>query len=377
MRQSTVALLILLACTILAAWFFTTHEKVSRKEFTGYTGEARVNDFLAADLLLQELGIESDSRPSLTPSEWLPEFTDTLVVRLSPAFSVESERELLTDWVLDGGHLVLLPPDQESRVVDEFLAFLGFQLFPIETEEDDDSGDESETDDEQESYDYQVDLENTRYRVDVTFEDSLGATLSDDKGIVVARRELGAGYVTVVATSRYFSNRSIDESDHARLLLDTVAGYIQPGNVWFIYDASFAPLWQLIWDNAPYVVISFAVILVFWLWSIMPKFGPAIRPESLARRSIIEHVGAAGHFAWRNNGAGVLAASSAAAVMHDAESRHPGISRLSALSQAKQLARMTGLPAQAITDALTGSGQPRHRDFTHDMQALQRIRKKI
>ena len=377
MRQSTVAWLTVLVCTIFAAWFFTTHEKISKQEFTGYTGEARVNDFLAAGLILKELGIESDARSSLTPSEWLPEYGDTLVARLSPAFSVESERELLTYWVSSGGHLVLLPPEQESRVVDEFLGRLGFQLFLIETEEDDEMGDEGQSEDEQESYDYLVDLENTRYRIDVTFEDGIGATLSDDEGIVVARREWGDGYVTVAANSRYFSNRSIDESDHARLLLDTVAGYIEPGHVWFIYDAAFAPLWQLIWDNAPYIVISLAVILVFWLWSIMPKFGPAIRPESLARRSIIEHVGAAGHFAWRNNGASVLAASSAAAVMHDAETRHPGISRLSAQSQARQLAKMTGLPAQAIADALTGSGQPRQRDFTHDMQALQRIRKKI
>ena len=78
MRQSTVALLLVLAASIFAAWFFTTHEKRIRHEYTGYRGEARVNRYVAADLLLNELGIEADSRSSLTPSKWLPENTDTI-----------------------------------------------------------------------------------------------------------------------------------------------------------------------------------------------------------------------------------------------------------------------------------------------------------
>ena len=50
------------AATIFAAWFFTTHEKRIRHEYTGYRGEARVNNYLAADLLLNELGVEADGR---------------------------------------------------------------------------------------------------------------------------------------------------------------------------------------------------------------------------------------------------------------------------------------------------------------------------
>ena len=124
-------------------------------------------------------------------------------------------------------------------------------------------------------------------------------------------------------------------------------------------------------------MISLAIVLVFWLWSIMPMFGPAIRPDAPVRRSIIEHIRAAGHFVWRNHGAGALAASSAAAIMHVAESRHPGISRLSVQGQARQIARMTGLPAQAILDVLANRDEPRHREFTHNMQSLQRIRKDL
>ena len=376
MRQSTIGLLAILACTLYGAWFYTTHEKITKTEFIGYRGEARVNDFLAADLLLNELGIEADSRSSLTPSEWLPDITDTLVSRLSTSISVLGERSRLLGWVADGGHLILMPPKQESRLADEFLGQIGFHLVEVDDDESD-AADEKEEEGESQSFDYLVDLEHTWFRIETTEDQELGATLTDNLGIIAVRRNWGDGSLTVLANSRYFTNRSIDESDHARLLMDTVAGYVNPGKVWFIYNATFPSLWQVIWSNAPYVVISLAIVLVIWLWSIVPIFGPAIHPDPPVRRSIIEHVRAAGHFVWRNHGARALTSSSTAAVMHEAEFKHPGISRLSMEKQAKQIAKLTGLAAQPILDVLINRDTPRNREFTHNMQALQRIRKEL
>jgi len=378
MRQSTVALLLVLAATAFAAWFFTTHEKRVSHEFTGYRGEARINDYLAADLLLNELGVEAESLSSLTPSEWLPESSDTIVSRLSMSIAVGPERNLLTNWIADGGHLVLLPPQQQSGVADEFLNELGFRLVTVEDEDRENQnarlGDEEIAAD---SHEYLIDLDDTGFRIETPGDYTLGAYLSDDLGIVAARRSWVDGYVTVVASASYFTNFSIDASSHARLLMDTVAGFVEPGKVWFIYDASYPSLWQVIWANAPYVVIGLAIVLILWLWSIMPVFGPAIRPDSAVRRSIIEHVKAAGRFVWRNHGAKALADSSTAAVMHEAEYKHPGIRRLSAQDQARQIAKMTGLTAQEILDVLVTHNAPRHREFTHNMQALQRIRKQL
>ena len=377
MRQSTIALLLALACTLFAAWFFTTHEKVTKNEFIGYQGEARFNHFLTAELLLTELGFEADARASLTPSDWLPTSSDTLVSRLSPAIAIGTERELLAAWIDSGGHLILLPAKQKSRITEGFLAYLGFRFVEVEADGSEDEGDENLDDNEPESYDYIVDLESTKFRIEAHEEEVFGATLSDEMGIVAARREWGSGYVTVIANPGYFSNYSINEHDHARLLLDAVAGHVKPGMIWFIYDSTFPSLWQVIWAKAPYSVISLTIALALWLWSISPMFGPAIAPESMVRRSIIEHIRAAGHFVWRCHGARILAASSTAAIMHEAESRHPGISRLPMEGQARQIAKITGLPAQEILDVLVNQDEPRHREFTHNMQALQGIRKEL
>ncbi len=375
MKQSTVALLLVLAATIYAAWFYTTHEKQFRHEFTGYRGEARVNDFLAADLLLNELGVEAESRSALTPSEWLPDSNDTIISRMSTSIAVQPERDLLTRWVTNGGHLVLLPPIEESGLTDDFLTVFGFRFTEIEENDDDEQVATSVSDED--DYEYIVDLDGTWLRIESVGDFTLRAELTDSQGTVATRRNWGEGYVTVVANANYFTNYFIDQSSHARLLMDSVAGYVDPGKVWLIYESTYPSLWQVIWNNAPYVVSGLAIVLLLWLWSIMPKFGPAIQPEAAVRRSIIEHISAAGHFVWRNHGAKALAGSSTAAVMHEAESRHPGIGRLSPENQARQIAKLTGLSAQEIMDVLVNQSIPRHREFTHDMQALQRIRKKL
>lgn len=374
-RPTTIALLFALAGAMYAAWFFTNYEKVVVEQPAAFQGEARFNPFLAAEMLLIELGIESESRSSLTPSQWLPEHNDTLFVRVTPAFAVDEELGLLSAWIADGGHLVLLPPERETSMADDFLDYLGFRL--VEIEKDDDQHEENQEDDETDSFAYLIDLDWTRFRIEMTNGQLEDASLSDEYGIVAVRRQWVAGHVTVIASAMYFENRFIADSDHARLLLDTVAGYIESGKVWFIYDAAFPPLWKVIWNNAAYVVVGLATMLAFWLWSIMPTFGPKIRPGPPARRSIIEHIRAAGHFVWRHHGAKVLAACSAAAVMHDAESRHPGISRLSVEKQAALIARMTGQSAQAVMDVLLHQEEPRRREFAHNMQLLQTIRKEL
>ena len=128
--------------------------------------------------------------------------------------------------------------------------------------------------------------------------------------------------VTVVAGADFFSNRLIDEADHARLLLDVVAGYLDPGKVWLVFESSFPSLWQILWDAAPYLILSLAALFGFWLWAAVPRFGPKLEPGVEDRRSINEHVTAAGAFTWRHAGSEALARSAVNAMLQAAERRH-------------------------------------------------------
>ena len=376
MRQSTVVLLTLLAITLFAAWFFTTHHKVIDEEYVGYSGEARYNPFLAAEILLKEAGIAADARSSLTPSDWLPDYEDTIVTHASESIAVIDDRSYLFDWIIGGGHLVILPPKQDSTITDEFISSIGAKLVKVEHDEHEDD-EEVEDEPEDKEYDYSISLGSTDHRVEIADDDSFSATLSDEIGNVAVRRRWGSGYITLLADDEYFRNRSLANSDHARFLLDVVAGYVEPGKVWFILDSAFPSLWQLLWKNGFYVVVASALALLLWLWSVVPRFGPAIEPAIASRRSILEHVAAAGHFAWRHHGTVGLARSSIDALIHDAEIRHPGISRLSPDKQAQALARLSGLDAQKILDILLSHSESQHREFTSNIQDLQKLRKRL
>lgn len=383
MKPSVVTVGSIAIFALFTAWFFLTHERVPDSSYTGYQGEARFNRFLAAEMLLTELGIEAESRAILEPSEWLPDYSDTILTRLSAPISVDDERVALQDWIAAGGHLIIMPPNNDTVLVENFLAEFGYEITqqsaPEEEEKDGDGenvDDGSETDDE-ETFDYHLDLDYMSDRITILDDTTESTTLSDDLGIVAARRTWGSGFVTVVSSVRFFSNSRLEDEDHARLLLDVVAGYIEPGKVWFIYDASFAPLWLLIWNNAPFAVLGAAALLLIALWAAMPVFGPTIFSDKPVRRSIIEHIRAAGTFVWKQHGSKDLNDSAARAILHEAEGRHPGISRLSKTKQAQLIARLTGLDAQAVLDAISSGGESHMREFTQHMETLHKIRKEL
>ncbi len=395
MKQSTIMWLIALATAVFALWFFNTHEKQSQERWTGFQGEARANDHLAAQMLLQELGFEAESRATLTPSEWLPPTEDTVFIRLTPTMTIGEERMAILNWVSDGGNLILLPPNQTLVDVDEFLMTLGFNLVETDYYEDESSDESAEEDagglqatsdyevtekpaDESSSQDeYDLSHLMSTTRIGLVDGDAEANIILDQDVIVVARREWGQGYVTLIASSFLFDNNNISTGDHARLFADVVAGEIDPGKVWLIYQSSFSPLWEVIWRAAPFLVLSLAALLGLWLWAVMPVFGPRIRPEEESRRSIVEHIRASGVFVWRHDGAESLMESSTHAVLHEAESRHPGIGRLPRKKQAEVIARMTGMSAQKVMDVLNGQPDQRPREFTHSMQRLQSIRKEL
>ncbi len=373
----------------LVGWFLMTHERQSQEFYVGFSGEARYNPFLAAERLLNELDIEADSRETFRPSEWLPPGTDTLIVYANPVLTESVELASLYDWVsIEGGHLVLLPPRDDDVNVDVLFTEFGLTMLPTNDLAEDgvdeeagggDTGDEevadADTEAPEDEVDYEVDLSATPYRLEA-FDADASASLYDDLGNIALRRAEGNGYVTAVASEYYFNNYWLNEADHARLLLDVVAGYVVPGKVWFVYQMSFPPLWKVILDAAPYLLSTLALILVFWLWSRMPRFGPLVEAQPDTRRSIGEHVAAAGRFGWRYDGAAALIDDTVRATLHEAERRHPGLTRQPRAKQAETLAHMTGLDAQDILDALSGGEMPA-RDFTESIQLLQTLRKKL
>lgn len=96
-----------------AWWFLSTHERVQIDVDSGYTGLARYNDYRAAELFLDEIGVPAESRFALGE---LPPPNRVLIVLVDDLQARRGMEERLRDWVARGGHLVLLAsPPAEPR----------------------------------------------------------------------------------------------------------------------------------------------------------------------------------------------------------------------------------------------------------------------
>lgn len=356
------------------AWFLDNFEKRPEREYVGYQGEARFNDFLAAELLLLKLDIEAESRRKLRPSSWLPEDSDTLITRLGPELASDPESTLLFNWVRLGGHLLLLPPLDETRDVVTLMEDLGVRFFV--PEEDDDEEQEDVVEDGA-THDYSLALDYVDERLELLDETDSHVLLSDDKGVIAVRQQLGNGFITIYASSFWFTSRTIEQHDHARLFLDSVAGFVEPGKAWLFYDADFTPLWRLIWDAGKYLVLGLLLAFIAWLWSRMPRFGPLLPLPSAERRSIVEHVSASGRFIWQNDASSTLTEASVAAVLGKAERRHPGIGRLPRDKQALAIGNLTDEDSRDILQALMTDADDRPREFAQHIKLLQKIRNRL
>ena len=371
MRPYVFSALLVVAVGVIVGVWYATHEEAERERYVGFRGEARINDYYGAELLIRELGFEAESRPTLTPSEWMPDPGDTLILELTAAIAIGDERNAVLDWIHDGGHLILLPPNNSSEATDSFLAEFSLELVaPDATDEDNDPEDRE--------YDNEYVVEPVWNMRDVALIGDTDAGVIRNNGLIfAARRTFSEGYVTLLADGTPFTNSFLADGDNARLFADIVVGGLESGKVWITFEATFSPLWQIIWNAAPFVVVTTALFFLLWIWHAMPAFGPKQVIESASRRSIIEHIRASGVFTWQKHGGGHLMQGSTQALVHEAAAKHPGLSKRSTEEQARIIARITGMSAQKVMDALHGHPDPKHREFTNSMQKLQSIRKEL
>ena len=83
----------------------------------------------------------------------------------------------------------------------------------------------------------------------------------------------GDGLVTILADASPLRNRYIGYSNHADFL-EMLVGKSNRRRVVFSSGAGDS-LFSLIWRYFKLAVISLAVVIVFWLWKSLPRFGPS------------------------------------------------------------------------------------------------------
>ncbi len=386
-------------------WYFTNYERVEREVNSGYSGEALLNNYLAAIRFLDKTGHQVDYKSSLLSMGDLPPPTDVLVIP-TRRFDIGPERvDSLIDWVKSGGHLVIraFKYKSDTNRTDYLLDELG-----IETVTDNDkpkhNAEEMEdtianllgNDNEKEKNIDNKKQKNTlmakvtengeakEIRMSKLFylkndseEYPAIWSVTDGTGDTIIELEVGKGRVTVLNTLRMFTNKQIDKYDHASFLWHLVnPGKTHP-KIWLILTDDMPPLYKLLYKHAKYAVISFIILILFWILYAAPRFGARLPASSPSRRELTEHIQAAGNFLWQTQEQHALIQASKQAILDILGKTQPHWLQLKEPQLIDKLATHCKLPHNDVAKAFGIRHAIKELEFIKTMQTLSTIRNKL
>lgn len=404
---------------------------------TGYKGKARVNPFLAAERLLDELGHDAHGAKSLTK---MPKHDAVILISGEGGLPQGRAKQLLR-WAYSGGHLIyclsgtrpyndfetqfgsfisaLLLEEEKDTVLEQLGVgvqkrlpaeelpgllekFHGEEKAPgAKEEKEKDKAEQKEDVGEQRAKDKKAKTQEEKDKEmeaneevpwnGRTYHLSLGGYQS-----MVLKRKLragefsagskndslalhlkhGMGSVTLLAHARPFRNHWIGEHDHASWL-SALVGENARKEVLFVASTSgsfFGMLWQHGWK----ALVALGLCLVFWLWQQMPRFGPLMEVELDATRHFASHIGALGEFFWRMRRAPMLVDAAREAVWERVRERHRSLddgSRQMNDRLAEEISRRTGLPAKRVAAAFDAAPPDSAHNFVNLMRDLQAMRR--
>lgn len=405
---------------------------------TGYKGKARVNPFLAAEELLDELGHHAHGAKSLTK---MPPH-DAVILISGEGGLPEGRAKQLLRWTFSGGHLIycLGGTRPYNDFETQFGSFIAAMLIEEEKDpileqmgvgvqkrfkeeglkgfikeepkkkdgekgeskaaspdkksqagKDEAKNPKKEKTDDDEDEEWLESVREVKWN-DQTYQLSLGGYMN-----LILKRKLrqgefsagskneslalhlqhGMGSVTLLSHARPFRNRWIGEQDHARWLAALV-GEHGSREVLFVSSSSGSFL-GLLWQHGWMALVALAVCLIFWLWQQMPRFGPMAEVELDSTRHFASHIAALGEFFWRMRRGSLLVNAAREAVWERVRERHRSLddgSRQMNDHLAAEIVRRTGLPVERVTAAFDVA-PPVAPSFVNLMRDLQAIRRAL
>lgn len=375
-----------LATAGLLAWaLWGKLEWSERDVWVGYSGEARVNDFLASQRLLERMGQHASSIRGLPTGRRRPARTDVLLLPRRQTRLSHGQAEALLDWVKTGGLLITEGLIAESREAaetqDPLFQALGARLVahhtPDTTPEDTKGFDEAYRN-------VLVEIDGRTYRVRLgAWQELLDlsgkatGSARNDSGIKLLQYDLGQGRVILCTDLSCLANGNLAEEDHAGFLSALVLDWSPDNRAWIVTREEPPSLWNWLGENAWRVLTALAFLVGASLWAAASRFGPLIPDPPEGRRSLLEHLVACGRFQWaQRKGISLLQATREAtlAKMHRV---HPGWGDLASGELRSRLAQFSGLKEERIARALHQEHITDPREFTEAIQTLDLIRKRL
>ncbi|WP_447793853.1 DUF4350 domain-containing protein [Pseudomonas farris] len=182
----------------------------------------------------------------------------------------------------------------------------------------------------------------------------------------------GLGSITVITDADLWKTPAIDQYDNAWLLWYLTADT----DVTLLFNTDHDSLLTLLWRYFPQALVALIALILFGFWHVGVRNGPLLEPATRARRQLQEHLRASADFMLRHNGQHSLLQALQQDILRRVRHRHPGFEQLGVAEQWLVLARLTGQPTRAISQAM--SPRPKQRlpsaEFSRQVAHLQTLR---
>jgi len=349
-------------------WYLSGFERVPVTERVGYSGEARLRPFLAAERFAERMGVAARELRALPELDQLPPAGVLLLPRQRQSLEARRAAQLAV-WVAAGNHLIV--EAERAGVADPLLAQLGIARSRapawLRT--------------------VQAELPGTGRKLTVSgFSASrvqaAGQTPgfrvgpAGDERLLTVRH--GAGLVSAAVDLNFARNVLIGQNDNAELLW-TLMTLRPAAELLVFHHPRRLSLWGFLVARAPGVLLAAAALLALWLWRIAPRYGTVLPDPPSARRRLLDHLRAGGRFLWSQGRRAQLAAAAREAALRRVARAYPDFASAPPAAQAARLAALAGLSTDdaalllAAPDPAHEKHAPRGAEFMRLVHCAQRV----
>jgi hypothetical protein len=181
------------------------------------------------------------------------------------------------------------------------------------------------------------------------------ALIRDRTGGRMAEFPMGRGRVTAISNFDFMAWKALSRADHAELIWHLVSsgGEQAKPTVAMLTRPISTGFSNWLATNAWMVLVSLAALIAFWIWHVLPRFGPLMPATTTARRSLGEHIRAAGGWLARRGEWSALVEPVRARFWSRLMLRHPGAASMAMAERLQLAASLTGLSLADTNRLLT------------------------
>lgn len=368
-RFPLVPVLAVLLAIGAAVWWWMNFEQVAETTYVGLSGKAKSDPHLAFKRLLAASGLPfEETAPTLTPDAAiaaLPRGGVLLLQTRRDVLMTPARIEALLRWVSAGGHLIVAA--EPVTRADPLLTQLGIvrELMRAPAAKGGKPGPLTRR--------IALPLAGAARPLEIEMTapiilkaSHLAEWSADDAfGTRMLSQKRQAGRVTVAADLGWIAYRGtggnpdpgrqpghIGKLDHAEAIVALARLDARASGVRLLGGGSALSLWVWLQENAWAALASLGMLLLLWLWRVVPRFGPLAAPETGGELRLSSHLEASGRFYRRHLPIEAIHQGLSRAFLQRLAERRPGIAARAARERNAELARMCGASPQAVARAL-------------------------